>query len=420
MSQRPFCFLHAADLHLDEPIEGLLDAPGHLVDLLIDCPLAAAKRVFDAAIEHHVDFVVLAGDVVDLPAGSPHELSFLVEQFQRLAQRNIAVYWAGGTVDSVDWPAHYSLPANVKQASRLHLQRHRHEIAGVPVCELVGRSRDRNVAPQVYEFTNSKDDLFSIAVVHAEFSNGLGNLGIRYWALGGAHRRTSTQPSNNSIAHDPGTPQARRPSETGPRGCTLVQVDEQSQVRLIPIATDVIRWESPRLSLGATAGHAELEKMLRDRTSQLVAEGGGAALLIQWTIACNGTLFAELRRGKLASDLLASMQREFGHRTPAAWTVAIEPELPAELPVSWQREETLRGDFLKALQRSMNGDQADASPHLSTLDIDRFVSPADSADEFSRIYRSLSSLDDPEVRGRVLRQAAWLGADLLSPEEAAR
>src|SRR5262245_35055356 len=105
MSQRPFRFLHAADLHLDRQPADIAEVPEQLADLLIDCPLRAAERLFDAAIDQRVDFVILAGDVIDPARCSPRELLFLVEQFQRLKGRNIAVYWCGGANDSAAaWP----------------------------------------------------------------------------------------------------------------------------------------------------------------------------------------------------------------------------------------------------------------------------------------------------------------------------
>src|SRR6266496_1869969 len=101
MSQRPFRFLHAADLRLDQPLAGVPNAPDELVDLLIDCPQRAAASVFDAAISHHASFVALAGNVIDPRFAAPRDWLFLIEQFERLAQHNIIVYWAGGGIDSV-------------------------------------------------------------------------------------------------------------------------------------------------------------------------------------------------------------------------------------------------------------------------------------------------------------------------------
>src|SRR5262245_12489734 len=115
MSQRPFSFLHAADLHIDRPLAGVSDAPAPLVDLFVDAPLKAAERIFDAAIDQQVDFVVLSGDVIDEAEAGPREWLFLVDQFERLAERKISIYWCGGASDSrCDWPTYVSWPRNVR------------------------------------------------------------------------------------------------------------------------------------------------------------------------------------------------------------------------------------------------------------------------------------------------------------------
>src|SRR5262249_55715549 len=112
--QRPFRFLHAADLHWDRPCRTYAELPEQLRDLAIEAPLVAATKLFDTALNQRVDFVVLASDVIDPQQAAPRELLFLVEQFKRLAERNIPVYWAGGTIDSQEnWPSYVQWPTNV-------------------------------------------------------------------------------------------------------------------------------------------------------------------------------------------------------------------------------------------------------------------------------------------------------------------
>ena len=53
---------------------------------------------------------------------------------------------------------------------------------------------------------------------------------LNYWALGGEHDRR-TLLSGPVAAHYCGTTQGRRPGESGPRGCMLVQIDETGQER---------------------------------------------------------------------------------------------------------------------------------------------------------------------------------------------
>ncbi len=169
MSQRPFRFLHAADLHLDQPARGLAEAPEHLADLLIDCPVRAVERVFDATIDQRVDFMVLSGDVADPTRCGPRALLFLVDQFERLNQRQIAVYWASARNDWPErWPSFIHWPPNVKVFSRHGVERYQHEIAGVPVCELIGRGHDEHGSPRPYEFAPSNSDSCSVAIAHAD------------------------------------------------------------------------------------------------------------------------------------------------------------------------------------------------------------------------------------------------------------
>src|SRR5215204_2447145 len=93
MSGASFRFLHAADLRLELPVVGLDEVPAHLLDALLNAPYDAARRVFDAAIKERVDFVILSGNVVNPLRCGPRGIAFLLEQFHRLAEAEINVYW---------------------------------------------------------------------------------------------------------------------------------------------------------------------------------------------------------------------------------------------------------------------------------------------------------------------------------------
>ena len=75
MPNRAFRFIHAADLHLEQAPQGVAHVPDHLKDLFVDSAYTAARRVFEAACTEQVDFLVLAGDVLDArrtgPRGPP-------------------------------------------------------------------------------------------------------------------------------------------------------------------------------------------------------------------------------------------------------------------------------------------------------------------------------------------------------------
>ena len=218
------------------------------------------------------------------------------------------------------------------------------------------------------------------------------------------------------MVHYPGAPQGRQPNEIGPHGCTLGTVDEVGRVRLMPITCDVLRWHAPRVALSESADRRDLEILLRQQTGQLLEESLGTPSLVTWNIACQGPLLAALRRGQLSIELTALLRSEFGHRTPPAWTIDIIPELPEVLPERWCNEESLRGDFLRASQALLDGQLATSAASSSEAPI--LISPDDLPPAVTeKIGWGTLSLDEAQVRRRVLRDAAWLGADLLGPSE---
>lgn len=157
----PFCFLHAADLHLERPLRGLAEVPDHLRAALVDAPYRAAERVFDAAVRENVDFVVLAGDVIDPPSAGPRGLVFLAGQFQRLAEKNIAIYWAGGANDQFErWLDAWPLPANVTRFSLHRLQQVVHLRATSPLAHIQGVSTHQRRRVPTEHYSGDTGGLF--------------------------------------------------------------------------------------------------------------------------------------------------------------------------------------------------------------------------------------------------------------------
>ena len=106
MSQPPLRFVHTSDFHLERPLGGVAEVPTHLRELFLDAPFEAAAQVFETALSERADALLLAGDVVDFDLVGPRAVVFLQEQFQRLADHNLPVYWACGNVDPAEsWPA---------------------------------------------------------------------------------------------------------------------------------------------------------------------------------------------------------------------------------------------------------------------------------------------------------------------------
>ena len=92
MAERRLRFIHASDFHLERPLQGVGEVPDHLRDAFLEAPYHAAEQVFETAIAEQADFLVLAGDIIESAAAGPHGADFLRQQFQRLADHDVAVY----------------------------------------------------------------------------------------------------------------------------------------------------------------------------------------------------------------------------------------------------------------------------------------------------------------------------------------
>ncbi len=405
----PFRFIHAGEFHLEQPLCGLSGVPDHLRDALIDAPYAAAEQVFQAALSEGVQFVVLSGDLLNPHAAGPRGLAFLVAQFERLAERNIAVYWAGGQVDPPGrWPSPVVLPPNVHVFPKGKVEEVTHRHDGEPLATVMGTSVVRLRRIRAADFQRDPNGLFSVAVAYGHGDpESLARRGIHYWALGGAHRRRTLYAEQHAAQYC-GTHQGRYPEETGPRGCTLVSVDQHAGIRSQFIPTDAGRWHHERIDLPEEATRSDLERLLRDRMQSLAANSGDRFLLVQWTVACSRQIAALLRHGHLASELAGWLRNEFGHGSPAAWTVRLQAETAAAIPSSWYEEDTILGDFLGAVRSHQDDDGQGLD--LATLMSDRHA---------AGLLGSATQLTDPAARRRVLGKVAALGVDLLRGEEPA-
>jgi len=403
MSDCRLRFIHTADFWLHEPIGGLAEVPPHLREAVFEAPWWSAERVFEATIAESADFLVISGGVLATLRTGPRGLLFLAEQFARLHEHRIPVYWAGTRHESPDrWPKEIKLPDSVIRfpAGRPQPVQYRRE--GVPVACLVGASRSAGSRLKARDFVPDPGGLFSIAVFYGWVkAQSLQAVGIDYWALGGRRGR-DTLFSSPGVAHYPGSPQGRQPRDAGPHGCTLVRVDDQRQVQTTFLPCDVLRWHVERVRIERGTDRQALAERLRDRAQNLRQAHPGIELLVRWELVGEGPLAAEARKGRLATELLDMLRDEFGRASPALWSVGIEVEPPELFAPEWYEQETIRGDFLRQLRTW----QTDPSRPLP-LDLPAADCPP----------AGLDGLKEPwpaAVREAVLRRAAQLGVDLLS------
>jgi DNA repair exonuclease SbcCD nuclease subunit len=401
---QPLRLVHASDLHLERPIHGLAEAPDHLRDLLIEAPYQAAEQIFETALAEDADAVLLAGDVLHVDRAGPPAIVLLLDQFARLGDRGIPVYWAGGEVDAPDsWPRSVALPPNVHVFPVGHVETHDLARAGDVIARVQGASRREDGEIKTRGFHRDAHGLFTIGVAHGT-SDSAGHEGdrVHYMALGGRHQQ-QTVDHEPGLAHYCGTPQGRGPDEPGPHGCTVVTVDDGGRAKTKFVATDAVRWIDQSLEITASTRQEQLHDRMVERLEKLQAQHPGIDLFVRWTIRGVGPLVNRLRPGSLADELLVDLRRQFGERSPIAWSASIACDSPLSVPTEWYDQETCLGDFLREVREFELHDQLH-------LDLAQFI-PDEVRNDSLAAVASIGTADD---RAELLCRAAKLGVDLLT------
>jgi hypothetical protein len=389
---------------LEQPIYGLADVPDHLRELLIEAPYQAAEQVFETVLAENADGLLLAGDVLNVDRAGPPAIVLLLDQFARLGDRGIQVFWAGGVVDLPDlWPRSVTLPDNVHvfpigRVETMDLVR-----GGEIIARIQGTSCREDGEVDARGFHRDAHGLFTVGVAYGPSDSAGHEAGrVHYMALGGRHAQ-QTVDEQPGVAHYCGTPQGRGPSEIGPRGCTVVTVDENGRAKTRFVATDAVRWSEQALEVTASTRQEQLHERMVERLEKLQAQQPGIDQLVRWTIRGTGPLVNRLRPGGLADELLVDLRRKFGERSPVVWSASIQCTSPLSVPAEWYDQETCLGDFLRQIR------EFELHEDLP-LNLRSFL-PLDVSDDS---LAAIADVNSAEARGELLCRAAKLGVDLLT------
>ncbi len=313
-------FLHAADIHLDSPLAGLLSRDDLPADLLRHATRRAFAAMVDLAIEEDVAFVVIAGDLYD---GDWKDFStglFFAAEMRRLGR---PCFLLRGNHDARSLITRgLKPPPNVREFPDTHCGTFRLDALGVA---LHGHSFPDRAVPEDLSagYCPPVAGMVNIGVLHTSGEEGssdhatyapcslaaLRAKGYAYWALGHIHARQVLGESPWILF--PGNLQGRHPRETGAKGCTLVTVDDGRIAAVEHRSLDVLRWAALEVAVeGADA--ASLTGLLAEQVGHAVSAGDGRPLLARLTLRgatpLHGTLLgdtaqlaAECRNAALAA-----------------------------------------------------------------------------------------------------------------------
>ena len=403
MSQPALRLVHASDLHLERPLYGLAEIPDHLRELLRDAPYRAATQVFETALTENADAVLLAGDVVDISRAGPRAIVYLRDQFERLQARDITVYWAGGMVDPPDaWPPAAPLPENVIVFPVGRVEQYELKRGNEVIARVQGASAGENGISCSNGFHRDAKGRFTVGVGYGTSAvPGREGDRVNYMALGGRHQR-ATVDTEPGIAHYCGTAQGRCPTESGPSGCTVVQVDDQSQTKTRFVSTDVVRFVEESLEVTETTTREQLLERLEERIDKLRAKSQGIDFLVTWTIRGAGPLVNQLRPGGIIPKLLADLRGRQGKLSPAIWSVDLRCEAPAFATDEWYDQDNILGDLLRQFKQFHDVQELG-------LALDQFL-PAGIRD---KSLLALGEVATHKEREALLEEATKFGLDLM-------
>ncbi|SPD75412.1 Metallophosphoesterase [uncultured Desulfobacterium sp.] len=281
-----FRFLHAADIHLDSPLKGLevyQDAP---VDQIRGAVRRAFDNLVDLAIQEDAAFVLLAGDLFDGDWKDYNTGLYFINRMGLLREAGIHAFIVSGNHDAASQISRaLHLPDNVRLLSHKKPETMILEDLNVAIH---GQSfPSRIVSEDLTQFyPQGEYGLFNIGLLHTALTgrpghepyapctlDALRSKGYQYWALGHVHQREEV--SQEPWVIFPGNIQGRHIRETGPKGCTMVTVDEGQVLEVQHHDIDVLRWAVCRVDLNECETHEEcLDRVRQSMEDELIrAEG---------------------------------------------------------------------------------------------------------------------------------------------------
>jgi DNA repair exonuclease SbcCD nuclease subunit len=312
-----FRFLHAADLHLGSPFEGLAVKDREIAERFASATRTAFSELVRHAVEEKVAFVVIAGDVYDGEWRDNTIGLFFNREVAKLDRAGIPVFLLKGNhdADSVVTKS-ISLPASVRQ---FETRRPSSFVLDDLKVALHGQGFAERAAKDnlVLAYPPSVSNHFNIGVLHTSLTGRpphadyapctveeLKGRGYDYWALGHVHTYEVVAQEPHIVF--PGNLQGRNARETGEKGAVIVTVEDGRVAGLERVVVDQARFTTVELDISdcarlvdilvaAERGLAGMVDTASDRLTALRLRLTGKTSMRRDLVAIRATLADELQ-----------------------------------------------------------------------------------------------------------------------------
>ena len=375
-----FRFIHAADIHLDSPLDHLRSLDAATARRVAAASRRSVETIVATAIEHQVAALIIAGDLFDGPVRDASAALWIDSQFRKLRTAGIDVVLIRGNHDalsnacrSVKWST------GVYQLGADKATTHVIDSCGLAVHgqSFAARAVLENIAAA---YPEAFDGYFNVGVLHTSLSGNSGHdtyaptsvdvldgRGFDYWALGHIHQRTVESLSSRCWVGFSGNTQGRHVRECGPKGCNLVHVRDRQVERVEFIATDTVRWYEIPVDVSELDMLVDLSDLVCGACEGLLNDQAGRQLAVRVRLTGASklhTLLADSIARERISETLSSKLRDLGSmwlesirvetRTPRSAQQRPDLELPLgtlrEIASDIQSEPALQKQLLKSLE----------------------------------------------------------------------
>lgn len=360
-----FRFIHTGDIHLDSPLKGLSGHQGAAAERIRTATRTAFDTLVSQAIEEEVDFFVIAGDLYDGDWRDYQTGLFFVKQMGRMAKAGIPAFLLYGNHDAESQiTRRLTLPPNVKVFSARKPETFR--VPNLNVA-LHGQSfRQRDVTENlVAAYPASVAGHFNIGVLHTGLG-GMGghanyapcaleelvNKGYDYWALAHVHQAAVLHERPHVVFC--GNLQGRHIRESGPKGASLITVEDGQVEAVSPLHADCVRWIHLPVVVDQCATSTDVIDLVCETIEDAVAREAQGRLL-----ACRIELTGQT---KLHGELLSSAAHLLAEARGAALGLGEEAAWIERLVVGTKHPNTAasRTDAVGDLQRMIESAGSDA------------------------------------------------------------
>lgn len=368
-------YVHAADLHLDAPFQGLckpVRSGDGALPAMREATFSALSRLVNLCLNRKPDFLVIAGDVYNGEDKSVKAQLALRDACARLDEEGIPVFIVHGNHDplssrfaAVSWPKNTTIFG--AELSAATVTKNGEQIALITGVSHASDKEARNLAA---EFRRDPDFAgFQLGLLHCSVESGEGgekyapcalsdliNSGLDAWALGHVHQ-PMTLNKKPFIAYS-GSVQGLHVNETGARGCYEVVARATNdgwncEYRFVQLAGAY--WEKLAVSLEGVETVDECEKLMFAAAEKLRVSGAPEVNLFLVRVVFQGrtVLDGALRDPALIADLL-ERSRRLGLSRPAVWIKDIKVETSGATTIEETAErDDLLGETARVLTRAL-------------------------------------------------------------------